>query len=279
MKPGIFTACVATLSGTALAASSTGSAEVDLVFPRNVTYKPMPLMPVVFAVKKPDLLNLVYPSLHYILTKVGDANATTEYHELHIRRLAGTGNDTDYLYEGVANLVSVEAQWKLQWDLRWVNCSTDANGTDYASDDTPEDYRGFHRRTQWPHHSLVFSTDNSGRQPDLGASAEKDAGCDNSQGFAFDIIDNLDVPEKPSLDADGVTLCALLASPAPTPTPCKASIDPEHISSIEAKITHAECGSATPAVTCPADKSASGRMQSPRAWVAISAAVFAFMVL
>lgn len=233
------------------ATGPSGIAQVDLIFPRNETYTPTSLMPVVFSVRSPELVNLLYPTLQYAVTRVGSNDTTTKLRDLPIRRL-DSNDSLSYLYEGVASVAAVEGEFELSWAFRWVNCSRSIDGSDYDNQDTAYDQNGFHRRTYWPHQKLFFRTSKDGKKADL-ASISQDKNCNEMQGFAFQVKDNLEVPLG-RLSADGVTSCALLASPTPTTKPfCEQIIKPEAVSSISASLTKVECRSTAPVVSCPAE--------------------------
>ncbi|MDM9186223.1 hypothetical protein QU781_28035, partial [Escherichia coli] len=105
LRAHLLWALVATcpVASVAAEAKPTGTAEVDLVFPRNDTYAPMPLMPVVFAVQNPPVAGKLYPEILYKVHPVGDLNAT-DYKSVKMNL---PGNDTTYFtYDGVANLVN-----------------------------------------------------------------------------------------------------------------------------------------------------------------------------
>ncbi|CAG8890308.1 unnamed protein product [Penicillium egyptiacum] len=243
-------ACLLALGLLALAgADSTGTTEVDIVFPRNDTYELMPLMPVVFAVQNPAAVQHLYTTLEYLVwPEEGPYNGS--FNELRIDMV--TPNETtQFLSEGIPNLLNTEGKWGFSWRLRSTNCSTSDDGTAYNDDHMTEDYDGFHRRTSWSYQYFRFTTAKGGRQPNLTAITTGED-CGKTQGIAFDVKQNLEVPF--ALTGNGPSSCALLASPAPTPSPCRASVVPSIASSISARITQAECYAATPAVSCPPKK-------------------------
>ncbi|KAF4772359.1 hypothetical protein HAV15_004795 [Penicillium sp. str.  len=231
--------------------SSFGLGEVDVVFPRNDTFEPMPLMPIVFAVQNNAALEKLYPTLRYRVSLLHQpSNATfSSFTRLPIEDLPAN-QTTQFLYNGVANLVNIEDTWKFEWNLGWTNCSTSDNGTDYDNEHGSSDQNGFHRRGYEPHGSIIFTTSKEGRQPNLTTLTTGDD-CGKAQALAFNVTQTLKVPSW-FQSGDYLRSCALLASPAPTPRPCRASVVPEAASSISASLTRAECFAATPAVNCPA---------------------------
>lgn len=88
------------LATTLMTADPTGTAEFDVVFPRNNTFEPMPLMPVIF----------VAQSLEYLVSLLnGSTNASFE--KVGIGELPA--NETmAFLYKGFANLLDTEDMWE-----------------------------------------------------------------------------------------------------------------------------------------------------------------------
>ncbi|KAA8646333.1 hypothetical protein EYZ11_013272 [Aspergillus tanneri] len=253
-----------------------GFGEVDVVFPRNDTFELMPLMPIVFAVQNPAAIGQVYPTLEYMVSSL-DTPSEDKIHwaQLPIRRLPANETTTTFLHDGLANRLNTENMWEFAWTMRWTNCSTSDNGTAFDDDHGLDDQDGFHRRTSSPYQSFIFTTAKGGRQPNLTAISIGDD-CGRTQALAFNVTQTLKVPTGP-LRGDGVSSCALLASPAPTPRPCKVSVAPEAASSISSTLTHAECYAATPAVSCP-PKSDGAAVHGPSAQVAWWTASSAWLI-
>ena len=122
---------------TLVTADPTGTAEVNIVFPRNNIFEPMPLMPVVFAVQNCVPIELLYSSLEYLVSLLnGSTNASFEW--VGIRELPA--NETmAFLYKGLANLLNIEGMWEFSWRRRWAICSTSDKGTAFNGDSTLED--------------------------------------------------------------------------------------------------------------------------------------------
>ena len=240
-------------------------ARVDLVFPQNATYKSTPLMPVVFSIQQPQLVKSLYPTLEYSISEIGGKLLSTA-NQLPIRNLKSDESDSSsYLFEGLANIFRTDGQYELRWSLRWINCSRSIDGSEIDAEHTPEDEAGFHRRTYRPQKRLVFTIDAKGIEASLtrmtcpAHSNEKVAASEVAHGFVFDIKDSLKVPL--ALADDGVSSCALLASPAPTVGPsCQQTVQPDAVSSVLASLTKAECHKATPAVSCPPDENSADRI-------------------
>ncbi|KAJ4164175.1 hypothetical protein LMH87_005860 [Akanthomyces muscarius] len=246
-------------------AAATGNAEVDVIFPRNDTFAPTPLMPIVFAVQNPAVAQQLNLRLNYRVIPYGRPNATTDYERVRLNALPN--NDTTfYAHDFVSDIFNKEGTWEFFWQLRWNNCTS-----------TKDEYgMHFSRDTQEPVNSFVFTTHNDGSKPDLVAIGSDDK-CGNTQGIGFEVQDVLDVP--PPKNADLLSSCAHVAVPAPTPTPCSASVPSEAAESISSRITQAACLAATPVVSCPSQENASGRAASNMAVVALSlgSALYAYI--
>lgn len=245
---------------TGATAATKGNTEVDVIFPRNDTFAPIPLLPVVFAVQNPAVAQQLNLRLHYRVIPYGHPNATTDYERVRLNALPG--NDTTfYVHDLVSDMFNKEGTWEFFWKLRWNNCTSTED----------EEGRHFSRDTEEPVNSFVFTTSKDGRQPDLVAMSSGDD-CGKTQGIGFEVQDVLDVP--PPLNADMLTSCAHVAVPAPTPTPCSASVPSEAAESISSRITQAACLAATPVVSCPPNDSASGR-----AAISVATVVWSFVAL
>ncbi|CAI7670869.1 unnamed protein product [Penicillium crustosum] len=137
--------------------------------------------------------------------------------------------------------LDTENEWEFVWGLEWTNCSTAANGT--TSNGKPKvNYNG-----PSDSHSIRFTTKKGAGQPNLTALTADDK-CDDISAMAFDVTKTL-TAQSGYLQGDK---CAVLETPAPTPSPCKVSIVPSAASSIAAAITAAKCNGIDPIVSCPA---------------------------
>lgn len=84
---------------------------------------------------------------------------------------------TEFIYHGLANLVTTEDTWEFEWKMGWTNCSASDNSTVFDNDDGPQAEDGFHRREYEPYRSLIYTTSKGGRRPNLTAlSAGDDCG-------------------------------------------------------------------------------------------------------
>ncbi|KGO70455.1 hypothetical protein PITC_014650 [Penicillium italicum] len=225
-----------------------GFGEIDLIFPRNGTFEPMVLMPVIFAFQNPKVIDGLYPYLRYGVWPAdlprgnqtmaafiddGELDLNATYPVLYLK-----GSIPSTLHPESLN---TENEWEFVWGLEWTNCSTPANGA--TSDDKPE----VNLNGPSDSHSIRFTTKKGAGQPNLTALTADDK-CDDISAMAFNVTKTL-IAQAGYLQGDK---CAVLESPAPTPSPCKVSIVPSAASSIAASITAAQCKGIDPVVSCPA---------------------------
>jgi len=221
--------------------------EVDLLFPRNDTYAPTVLMPVVFAIQNPSVafpLNLALQWYLYLLTAgnitiAGNGVVTKSYN-------TASSSASYYQYTSFYNLTTVEGTWSLLWSLSTENCTQ-----------FPTNASSIPGYLQW--NSLIFSTKNGAQATDLVAATADDV-CASAESFTF----NVTGVEKVSVgDGNEVTTCAVVAStsPTPSPNPCAAQLNATGASSISLALTTSVCGLPSSLVRCPA-KSA-GRIEAP----------------
>ncbi|KAJ5780615.1 hypothetical protein N7457_005775 [Penicillium paradoxum] len=257
---------LATVNATGL-----GLAEIDLVFPRNDTYEPMPLMPIVFAVRNNPAFQQISPSMAYrvgLLHRGKGENSTfLPLQSLSTDQLVDNKTETQFVFFGIANQFDTENTWEFGWSMGWSNCSTSDNGTDYDNAHTRNDADGFHKRYYEAYQSIIFTTERGGRQANL-TTLTTDEDCGKTPGLAFDVLQTLTIPTEtfPGRSYERAPKCALLASPAPTPSPCIASMAAEAASSISSILTSHECTAATPAVSCPPKIDGAVRSLGQGAW-------------
>ncbi|KAJ5254295.1 hypothetical protein N7524_011475 [Penicillium chrysogenum] len=225
-----------------------GFGEIDLIFPRNGTFEPMVLMPVIFAIQNPKVIDGLYPHLSFGVWSVdlprGNQSmaAYIDDHELGL-------NTTDpvlYLKDSISSplhpeSLDTENEWEFVWGLDWTNCSTPANKT--TSDNKPK----VNLNNPWGKHSVRFTTKKGAGEPNLTALTADDK-CDDISAMAFNVTKTL-IAQSGYYQGDK---CAALETPVPTPSPCKVSIVPSAASSIAASITSAHCQGIDPIVSCPA---------------------------
>ncbi|KAJ6086670.1 hypothetical protein N7467_005584 [Penicillium canescens] len=227
-----------------------GLGEVDLIFPRNETFAPMTITPIVFGIQNPAVIDGLYPTLSYGLWSA-DTPPSNQTHMTYLaeEHLPNKTGPVSFLIDSIANTLNTENEWRFVWRLRWTNCSTPDNGT------TSENGRGlvetddFSWRPYEVAHSVLFTTKKGATQLNLTTLTADDK-CDDAQALAFHATKTLKAPPS-NLWGEK---CAVLKSPSPTPTPCKASIAPAAASSMSSSLTARYCMDPTPVISCPAKK-------------------------
>ncbi|KAE8333335.1 hypothetical protein BDV39DRAFT_199062 [Aspergillus sergii] len=251
-----------------------GVAEVDLIFPRNESYPPSALTPIIFAIQNPTLLSSVYPQIRYYIEEV-NANSSERVSysgSLELAKLNYTGSDPYFLYWSTSKFDS-EGIFKITWALDIYNCSHEPDSTDLTVG-----YLGGRGRQSY------FSIRNGTSPPDFVAATE-DGTCEKSLAQAVHVPEFINVPSaqiwggptrttaryapKPTWRGSS---CAVTADWVPTPSPCNVKIDHSAATSISAALTSTAC--ANPLRTgliCPTPSSENaasvGQLPVERPWI------------
>ncbi|RAK99290.1 uncharacterized protein BO80DRAFT_426578 [Aspergillus ibericus CBS 121593] len=205
---------------------SPGIFEVDLIFPRNETYAPHTLLPVVFALQNPPL---AFPVAAWISWSLWEGN-----------NLTSPGSITDGVIElALLNLTSTEPLlvtrfidtipypngfWTFEWSLQMDMCSAGYGPGQFIDTNS----------------TTVFTISQSGQAPDLVAATSSDK-CGTMKAYAYNIT------------AEGES-CGYFG-PSPTTNPCAVTVNAAAASSVMAAGTALACdpleSSIYPNVTCP----------------------------
>lgn len=219
-------------------------AEVDLLFPKNDTYAPTVLMPMVFAIQNAPAADPLSLALKWVLYYPADAEHLTIIRNDAIPKtyLSASPNGTYYEFTSLYNLTTLEGPWKLVWTLTSENCTQFpvSNSSEFGYDQV---------------NSVIFTTKNDAQAADLLAATADDV-CASAGSFTFNVTGEETVTIR---EGPGVTTCAVVASmsPTPTPNPCVARLDVTMASSISAELTATAYGFPTPLVSCPAKSAGS----------------------
>jgi len=214
-------------------------AEVDLLFPRNDTYAPTVLMPMVFAIQNSAVAVALDLALEWYLYKLTDGNITTVGNDFITKSYFNAFTSGPY-YEYIShyNVTTVEGTWLLIWIVSSVNC------TQFPTSDSsiPGYMQG---------NKVFFTTKNGAQATDLVAATADDV-CASAESFTFNVTGVENVP----MGSGKVTTCAAVASMSPTSSPCAAQLNATGASSISAALTYSAC-SPSSLVTCPANSAGS----------------------
>jgi hypothetical protein len=127
---------VAGLSALTVAVETTGTVEVDLVFPRNETYAAPQYMPFVFAISNPSLATLLQSRIEYT---VWNSNDTTTQEGMRQNNTVASGNvslpttdpnqyeNSAYLLHDFSAKFNTEGEFLMLWRLYWYSSNVTLN--------------------------------------------------------------------------------------------------------------------------------------------------------
>ncbi|KAI1778199.1 hypothetical protein F4818DRAFT_405165 [Hypoxylon cercidicola] len=221
--------------------------DVELIFPRNDTYAPTVLMPIVFAIRNAQLAAPLDLNFGWTVYNMDDPHGPAIDGYLHLTNVDFSNTSDPYFAFRTTNeFNATEASWYLIWTLSSGNCSrSDAS----RGDDGVASSISFYNRVN----PVSFTTRNGAQQPDLVPSDDTCASPDSY--FTFNVTGILGTPDPAKYD--GRDTCAVLAptnmTASPTAALCGAGIDASAASSISAAITATACAFPNPVVSCPPD--------------------------
>jgi hypothetical protein len=231
--------------------------EVDLLFPRNDTYAPTALMPVVFAIQNPPVAEPLDLALEWRLYNLPDPNIAVDANGIIVKRYP-----TEYIlgpyyeYSSFYDLTTLEGTWVLFWILYSDNCTQfPTNASSFPG---------------WPQEkTLIFTTKNGAQATDLVTATAGDV-CNSAESFTFNVTG---VEEVLVGSGNSITNCAVVADTSPTPSanPCAAQLNATGASSILAFLTASACTLPSPLVSCPAKSvgSIEAQLRGP-IWVVVT---------
>jgi hypothetical protein len=228
-----------TLSATAAAdVTFPATVEVDFIFPRNETYTPTPVFPIVFAIQNLAAASPIGP-LEISWTIMKDGSDQPLYAE-HTVEDNTDSTDPHYVNLWTGGLDGAEAAgtYQLYWMVIFSRCLGQKDSVGGISDS-----RG---------NNFTFTIDPGAQQPNL--SADLDA-CP-AQNATIMIEESWPVDFKDSPRSS----CGVVSRRDPPASPCAVKLDSAAASSIAAEVTASACAASPPALTdgCPESKDSSG---------------------
>jgi hypothetical protein len=215
----ILLACLGAVNAAA------GVLEVDLVFPRNETYSPTLIFPVIFAFQNSALAPFLNPTLLLDITGIDNDRQTGALYDL---RWANFSSSDPYYELRVVDFTK-EGRWQLTWELGWDSCTEDSLALSRLDGIT----------TNRTTHSTWFTIKNSTQDVDLVA-ATTNRNCTENEGVSISVATTVPVPKQ--VTWEGVSgACASLASTTPAPTPCQVKIDSAAALSMSSAMTSRYC--------------------------------------
>jgi hypothetical protein len=210
--------------------------EFDVVFPRNDSYAPVELMPVVFAIQNPQAAVPLTFAIEWSIQKLESSEGP----------LAGSLFDLTWANFSTANpyfvvlstnqLNGTEGSFSLLWTLHSGNCSAgNPPGATRLGSSTG-------------YNNIKFTTKNGAQQPSLVTGP----GMCPTENLTFNVTGTLPVVDPTQYSNHNA--CAVVAELPPPANPCAIKVDNAIASSISATITAAACATPHPILTngCPA---------------------------
>ncbi|KAA8652420.1 hypothetical protein EYZ11_012836 [Aspergillus tanneri] len=226
--------------------SASSVLEMDLVFPRNETYAPTELFPIIFAFQNAERAKYLNPHISYTIRNWDNRNDTiTRSYDL--RWTNWSSHDPYFAYTYFSDF-STEGRWKLDWSLTWESCD------EYAFSNSLPRASMIYNSTSW---GIFFTIQNAAPKVDL-VTATANKTCPGEHGVAIKVTDKtMEVPlwvDWPGGDSTNNT-CAVVASstPMPIPDPCRVDIDSAIAASMSASLTATLCKGVNPPADCPED--------------------------
>lgn len=221
--------------------------EVDLIFPRNDTYPPSALFPIVFAFQNAALAPSLDPGFDMTLWDSNGNGASVLDPSIDLKWTNFSSSEPTYVYTYVTSLNTTNgttaASYRLNWAFGAGNCSNEGGAQTIGG--------GFRDN------GVVFTIQSGAQQPDLIAAST--TSCANMSHFAFNLTGTLDVTQPDKYD--GRNSCAVFSDvhPLVDGNPCAAQVGSVAASSISAALTATACAAATPVISCPSDNAATRR--------------------
>ncbi|KAF3061280.1 chitinase [Daldinia childiae] len=230
--------------------------DVDIIYPRNGTFAPTVLTPIIFAIRNPQLAEPLVLNFQWDIYK-GESplsDGPFSFGSKDLQWVDFSNISDPYFVYTSTNKLNFEDSWWIRWSVAWGNCSESPGTIDPVK--TSFSYRN---------NVVEFTTKNGTRPLDLSSvNTADDDTCGNvtDTRVTFNVTGVLDT-SFPSRYG-GRETCAVLASssnstaPPPTRT-CGAEVGASAASSILAAITSQACaGFATnPNVACPTESPSS----------------------
>ncbi len=222
--------CGFTVGGVGVQAAG-GIVEVDLVFPRNETYRPG-AVPILFAIQNSALAVPLTMRISWTLwedsgnrTKMADGTRHLLCDELG-------QSDPFFSAESVNPAVTTdyEATWVLLWNVQSQNCTG-----------SQKDSRVSHL-TQLQ--QVTFTTKKGAQEPDV---LQGTAACARSPGITFNVTDT--VPVYAPLNEGRATCNVLASGPPPAANVCAIAIGPAVAATMTKEAPEFWCDSVTPTAT------------------------------
>lgn len=205
--------------------------EIDLVFPRNETYNPSPLMPIVFSYRNTRLMPLLRPTITYEIWRYSNFGGPNISGRQEVPLVNHSSSDPYLKHSFYMFDFDTEDTWLLAFHVRWTNCVEDGEGSPGFDPYTV-------LRTNLTNVAIVFTTKGPSKQIDLVAATSNQT-CAAPAGVAIDIASTEDT--FLSTDEYEEDRCPVVTSPPTEAESCAVTIGTAAASSISASMTSDVC--------------------------------------
>ena len=208
--------------------------KIDLIFPRNETYNPSPMFPIIFSYGNPEMIPLFEPIISYTVWNPSNYNKSI-HTELRDKPFVNRSSSNPHIeFDYYSYPFNTEGTWELSVHLRWANCYVQ------SPRERDLDERVRMRRNFTTLGTVVFTTKGPLKQVDL-ADATNNETCSNPIGLSIDTAEWKFPIFDDAHDVDFVgSSCIVPQSPVEADR-CADTLDPATISSIDATMTSWQC--------------------------------------
>lgn len=219
--------------------------EVDLIFPRNDTYAPAQLIPIVFAIQNTKAAKSATGIIRWNIYDLEAEKLTgkltgVDQDDAYFNTLNISDSDPYFTRQATSKIFNRTGTWLLKWEFLTSNCTKSAfNGQ------TVQNLVSIDKR-------IVFTTKTGSPQPNIASdsSTQRNDTCDSTQGVAVKILTTL--PTDGSADFLDTNTCSVLDGEFRNGNPCGVHIDAATAANISSSITARACASnSIPAESCP----------------------------
>ncbi|RBR25787.1 uncharacterized protein FIESC28_01417 [Fusarium coffeatum] len=153
--------------------------KIDLIFPRNETYNPSPMFPIIFSYGNPEMIPLFEPIISYTVWNPSNYNKSI-HAELRDKPFVNFSSSNPHIeFDYYSYPFNTEGTWELSVHLRWANCYMQ------SPRERDLDERVRMRRNFTTLGTVVFTTKGPLKQVDL-ADATNNETCSNPIGLSID---------------------------------------------------------------------------------------------
>ncbi|KAL6918474.1 hypothetical protein FSST1_009969 [Fusarium sambucinum] len=209
----------------------TGIMQLELVFPRNETYNPSPIMPIVISVRNTGLLPFLYPSMGYEVWSYPDFDKYAAGGILDFPTENRSGSDSDLAWKTYRHPFNETGTWRLHVHFYWSNCYEEPEALGRGAMTM--------LRVNSSSFGVTFTTKGPLRPIDLVAATNNQS-CSAPAGIAINVTNTVRTPiSDQSYMGDR---CPVVPSSPTKADKCAVSLDKSAVASFEAYVTSWVCG-------------------------------------